>query len=153
MIKHGHYISFLIHFTAYIVPVVGPLKSGLLQVSKDRSGYAVDVSGGIAAILILVYTMIIISVVGMFRVLFKRPTGLKWEAASLASQIALLNHLNNRQAFTGTEFAASTASQIREKEKSYGMLRLGYWEHDRDGSIIHGIRFIQGERISIGFQA
>ncbi|KAH8716878.1 hypothetical protein GQ44DRAFT_624679 [Phaeosphaeriaceae sp. PMI808] len=146
LVKGRHYMTLLIHITALLASfLLAPLKAGLLQVTWDGTGWTTDISGGISAILIFIYSMIIICVIGMFFNLLNRPTGLKWEPASLASQLALLNNLNCRQAFKGTEFlnGYKVLKNARSWGPKYGVLRLGYWKQGEDGPVVHGIRFLK----------
>jgi len=148
LIRGRHYMTLLIHVTTILVTLfVAPLKTGLLQVTQDDAGWIIDISGGISAILIFLYSLIVVCCVGMFCRLLNQPTGLKWEPASLASQFTLLNNLNYRQAFAGTEFLTAYQAQIKARTwgPMYGVLRLGYWQQGKNGPIVHGIRFLQGE--------
>ncbi|KAF2013037.1 hypothetical protein BU24DRAFT_465372 [Aaosphaeria arxii CBS 175.79] len=145
MIKGGHYLTLFVHLTTLITLfLMTPLKSGLLQITESETGWAVDVSAGVAVILIFLYLLLIVSTVGMFFKLYNRQTGLKWEPAALASQIALLQHINCRKAFAGSEFFNFLQAQraARGWSKKFGVLRLGYWRQGETGPIVHGIRFI-----------
>ena len=72
-------------------------------------------------------------------------TGLKWEAGSNASQLALVQGSNIYKPFYGLDFEDNNhlykiAGSWHVK---YGVLRLGYWRvpHNGEEMIWHGVRF------------
>lgn len=145
LIREGHAASSFVQISAQFTGfLVAPLKASLLQTTRDSTGWAMNVADGIAAILIALYAMILISIIVIFVHLRQQKTGLKWDPASLAAQMALLRHLNYKEAFLGSEYCKVweyrnlTCGLVRD----HGVLRLGYWQHQKSNRIVHGIRFI-----------
>lgn len=134
-----------------------PFKSALLQITQDEAGWGITVSPGTAYIIMGIYACVLLSTLAVLIQLWGKPTGLKWNPCSVASQIALVRGSNIFEAFQGMEFPNWRDAQKLKWGwiKEYGCLRLGYWkdcqrmvENQRVEPLWYGIRFVKfGEYI------
>lgn len=98
------------------------------------------------------YLLLISSTVSLVIKLRHATTGLKWDPASLASQLTLLTYFDPYDFFIGLEHGGwhienKTDKQIRRQLtdwglREFGALRLGYWRHRPPGTVVHGIRIL-----------
>jgi len=125
-----------------------PLKNVFVQLLPDDNGWIVSVSRIAASFLIAMYSLLIACTVYLLWWLQGRSTGLKWDAACIADQIALIQGSNILESFRGLEFASRTEATavITNIGNSRGILRLGYWRHlKRQNDFWHGIAFLPFE--------
>jgi hypothetical protein len=124
---------------------VVPAKNVFIQLLPDNNGWIVSVSRIAAGFLITMYSLLIICTIYLVLWFQDRQTGLKWDAACIADQIALIQGSNILESFHGLEFA--TRGEARDAlasiGSSRGVLRLGYWQHKKaQNTFWHGIAFL-----------
>lgn len=142
--------EYLLLFTNVIsnfsVFVLTPLKNSVFILSEDPTGWSLSVSSASGIMIIGIYTLLLFSLGGSAMYLWNKPTGLKWDPASLAAQLSLAYNSNIRGAFNGLEFCdyRATRKPIADWSDQFGVLRLGYWRKMSDPrEIVYGVRFIQ----------
>lgn len=148
LISDRHWLALSLWMLLGVVTfTIPPLKTWFMQVVQDDTGWGVEVSTGVGHFLIGLYSIIAFLTAGMICRLAGKPTGLRWNPSSLAARISLLqdSNLSNLRACEGLESDKPREFRlwIREWTRHYGGMRLGYWRHKRDHSIIHCIRFIK----------
>lgn len=124
-------------------------KAALIQVRPTSGGWAIVPSHFLAYSCMLIYFMILFSIVVMMISFSRKPSGLRWDPGSLASQISLLTLFDSNGILEGLEFG-----QWRNTEPLYerngfskdltsrGVFRLGYWKHAKSGYIVYGTRML-----------
>jgi hypothetical protein len=151
LFKYRYWVALVVTSTSSLSGLfLTPVKAGFLEVTKDdvNGGWIISISLVFAAIAIFIYLLLIVSVVSIFAGLHSVTTGLKWEPASIASQLAMLHMFEFQQAFTGAEFipGGQIRKNIRMWTYEFGILRLGYWRNVRTGKVIHGLRLVKGQK-------
>jgi hypothetical protein len=139
LIRDRHWMTLIMNLALTITtPVLTPLKSGLLQATKDSEVCTVTASIAIGCSLIALYSLMIAGILGMIIRLWERPTGLKWDPATLSAQMALLHKSNMTKAFNGLDFYnwAQLRHAMRDLGPEYGIFRLGYWQNKENPSDI-----------------
>lgn len=129
-----------------------PSKAAFIQAEDVGGEWTIQVSFLFGSIAAGIYLTMIISVILMTIRLYRCTTGLKWDPASLASQLTLLPYLDPQDVFTGTEYGMwkndigrrnwSKWQLVLSDLRRYGVLRLGYWRHKKSGCVVHGIRIL-----------
>jgi hypothetical protein len=71
-----------------------PLKNVFVRLLPDKSGWTVSVSHIAASFLIPIYSLLIVCTASLLWRLQNLHTGLRWDAASIADQIALIQGSN-----------------------------------------------------------
>ncbi|KAF2494534.1 hypothetical protein BU16DRAFT_582446 [Lophium mytilinum] len=144
LIKDGHWLTLITSITTLVTAILFmPLKSSFVQTNEDSEGWVVVVSSGVGYSLVVLYALLIACVSCILIKLTGSTTGLKWEPSSLAAQFALLNNTNIFREFSGLEFVErDKARSIIRSWADRAVLRLGYWQNKDDGSVIHGVRFL-----------
>ncbi|OKP12158.1 hypothetical protein PENSUB_2318 [Penicillium subrubescens] len=150
LIKERHILTMVTFSTSFLViPFLTPLKNALFQTTQDPAGWSITVSNKVAYIAITVYSLLMGTTISILVRLWSVRTGLKWEASSIASQLALVQGSNIYEPFYGLEFEdPSHLYRIAGSwHVEYGVLRLGYWMVLRNGeeTIWHGVRFYKPE--------
>jgi hypothetical protein len=150
LIKERHILTMITFSTSFLViPFLTPLKNALFQTTQDLAGWSITVSNKVAYIAITVYSLLMGTTISILVRLWSVRTGLKWEASSIASQLALVQGSNIYEPFYGLEFEdPSHLYRIAGSwHVEYGVLRLGYWMVLRNGeeTIWHGVRFYKPE--------
>ncbi|CAG8232802.1 unnamed protein product [Penicillium salamii] len=146
LIKERHILTVITFLTSFLViPFLTPLKNALFQTIQDPEGWTIHVSNKIACITITLYCLMTASTISILIRLWSVRTGLKWEVASIASQLALVQNSNVYGPFRGLEFehARGFRKNVGSWHLEYGVLRLGYWKVVRgeEEMIWHGVRF------------
>ncbi|KAL9622652.1 MAG: hypothetical protein Q9160_002962 [Pyrenula sp. 1 TL-2023] len=148
-----HYLTILINLmTVVVLPLLTPLKNTYIAISADSKGWIISISPAVGYSLIAVYVLLVLATTGIMVKTWSVTTGLKWDPASFASQIALVNESNIYDAFYGLEYVRSQDLKkiLQSWSKEHGILRLGYWQSRQPirpgnrGRIVHGIRFLKG---------
>jgi hypothetical protein len=163
----------LIHTITTLLLV--PLKSSFVRISKDAitveegtpndyipvcPGWSVNVSTSRGYILIAVYVIMISTLIGHLATTNKKPTGLRWDPATLAAQIQLVQESNALDVFSDPKWLKPKSWRAKRrkiyqdifpfmlhgnKEKltfedhlesidlKLGTLRLGYWQDVSEG--------------------
>jgi hypothetical protein len=141
----GHWMLFgclVIQFIIMIVIV--PLKAVFIQIVSDETGWTVIIVRPVGYTLIVIYGTLTLVTFAVMLTLYDQDTGLKWDPASIADQLALVQGSNIMGIFQGLEFALSKkcTEQLKKRSPWYGDIRLGYWKHKRTGAIWHGLACI-----------
>jgi hypothetical protein len=91
------------------------------------------------------YSALVLSILTLWLWLRRLNTGLKWDAACIADQIALIKGSNILDRFHGLEFATKTEMRdvLSEQATFQGFPRLGYWRHvEHQNTFWHGIAMV-----------
>ena len=110
LLKHGHGITFSINTTfQFIMLFITPFKGAFIQVTKNpnTNRWMTNISRGFTYALSILYFILIISIFSIIQWLQGVQTGLKWDPALIAAQLALIYQSNIFLAFNGMEFSAS----------------------------------------------
>ncbi|KUJ06722.1 uncharacterized protein LY89DRAFT_692331 [Mollisia scopiformis] len=145
----GHWMLFgclVIQFIIMIVIV--PLKAVFIQIVSDDTGWTVIVVRPVGYTLIAIYATLILVTLAVMWTLYNQDTGLKWDPAAIADQLALVQGSNVLNIFQGLEFALSKecTRQLKKRSPWYGEIKLGYWEHKQTQEIWHGLACIPPEQ-------
>jgi len=147
------------HFTTLNINVLGfflglfltPIKSSFFQVVEQENGFTLAVSSVIGGIIAGFYFFLALWTGRMIYQFWKKPTtGLRWNPAYLASQIAMLQEsdlISDDLRCVGLEFDDYNrfTSRVETWPDKYGVLRLGYWENPNPkdpNKLIYACRFI-----------
>ncbi|CAG8121290.1 unnamed protein product [Penicillium salamii] len=157
LIKERHILTVITFLTSFLViPFLTPLKNALFQTIQDPEGWTIHVSNKIACITITLYCLMTASTISILIRLWSVRTGLKWEVASIASQLALVQNSNVYGPFRGLEFehARGFRKNVGSWHLEYGVLRLGYWKVVRgeEEMIWHGVRFYKPKEAPLNFE-
>lgn len=147
LFKERHFLTIIINTTSLLViPFLTPLKNSFIAIQVESSGWFINVSASVGYSLISLYFLLSLATTCILIRTYSITTGLKWDPASFASQIALVNKSNIFEAFHGLEFAdyMELKQILRKWNNKYGVLRLGYWaSRGNEKNIVHGIRFLK----------
>jgi hypothetical protein len=135
-LQSGHWLYLAMFASNIPVHSIPTLQSVLLSTTSDRGGWSTQVSTPIAYSLILIYSLLCCVTITMILRLWNRPTGLKWDPASIADQIALLHKSNIIWDFDSLETADRERVRSSLVNRTY---RLGYWKRSTDRAIWYGI--------------
>lgn len=145
MAQNRHWLM-LISISVLIIinPLMVPLKAAFVQITPNDNGWTVVVLLKIGYALISIYACLIITVTFILIRLWNRDTGVKWDPASVADQIALFQGSNVLPLFDGLEFALPMMRHkiLQSRAPYFGTVRLGYWRHKRSHVIWHGVACI-----------
>jgi hypothetical protein len=149
-LKYKYWVAFAVRLTFISSGLLlVPAKAGLLDVTEDSSnvGWTVNVSLILGAATAILYVLLLLSVLSILISLKNVSTGLKWEPASIASQLSILHMFDFQNAFDGLDFALEShmRAKIRSWTYRFGVLRLGYWKHRETGTVIYCLRFMRGQ--------
>lgn len=107
-----------------------PLQASLFQVrlvdGADGPSWRWVTVEPVAWLLVALYALFATAALTVAAFLFRRRTGLRWDADTLADLIVLLQHSNALDPFEGTETLASRRS-LRQR-LAISSNRLGYWK-------------------------
>jgi hypothetical protein len=151
LFKYRYWVALIVTLTS---PLSGlflvPVKAGFLEVTQDdvNGGCIISISLICSALNVFIYVLLIASILSILASLHNVVTRLKWEPASIASQLAILYMFDFEDAFTGAEFIPGShiRKNIRRCTHKFGILRFGYWRNVKTGKIIHGLRSMKWEK-------
>lgn len=131
----GNWHLFLANVVDWLSYLVLGLKAALLYASFDE-GYAVASDWPLYS-LFLVYVLIVLFIVYVWRYLRNRRTGLReeWDTVNIADHLVLFRHSNFLDTFEGSCIA--TRESMEEKLGKM-RLELDFW--DRDGEAWYGFQ-------------
>ena len=157
----GQWAMLGIIFTEVTVASLVPLKAVFIQLSSHgrETKWTLNVSRLAAYLLLVAYSMLVVSTLFLLRRLHGLCTGLKWDAACIADQIALIRGSNILECFRGLDFATRRELKrvLSEQAVSRGVLRLGYWkltaQDSTQDTFWHGIALLRcpGCELSIDY--
>jgi hypothetical protein len=140
----GDYISFVVNLSPLFTLFLTPLKSSLFQLVESPDGWRIRVSTVFGAFGMLIYLWLFSVTLAIFFHLRSNRTGLRWNPATLAAQLSLIQGSNILGCFADIDTSRwlSLNRTIREWPGQGLYLRLGYWKQQGTDLIIHGVRFL-----------
>ncbi|KAK0709973.1 hypothetical protein B0T26DRAFT_429748 [Lasiosphaeria miniovina] len=147
--KRGDYMSVAVNLTPFCTLLLTPLKSSLFQLIQDDSGWNIRVSVGFGVVAMAIYAWLLLVTLSIAIHLRKKRTGLKWNPATLAAQLALIQGSDIFGSFTEIDTTKwrflNDAIQSWSQGPTKKCLCLGYWKQKQANGqdlIIHGVRFL-----------
>ncbi|KID87672.1 phosphoribosylaminoimidazole-succinocarboxamide synthase [Metarhizium guizhouense ARSEF 977] len=148
--KSRHLTTLAVNLLSVNILILTPLKTSFLQLTKDSTGWGVEVSPTVGWIIVACYAALSGATLAIMIRLHGKVTGLKWSPCSLAAQIALLqfSDVPRLETCEGLEFDTRrlVVERMKAWTRDFGVLRLGYWRDVRDPSkLFYCIRFFKSD--------
>ncbi|KAK4458637.1 hypothetical protein QBC42DRAFT_313950 [Cladorrhinum samala] len=142
--RSGDYISLVVNITPIPIIFLTPIKSGILGLVMDESGWGIRISFSFCIMAAIIYVWLFAATLAIALHLRTRRTGLKWNPCTLAAQVSLVQGSNMLDKFADipTEQWAPLFNTVRDWPGKGLVLRLGYWREQGTDIIVHGVRFL-----------
>lgn len=142
--RSGDYISLVVNITPIPIIFLTPIKSGILGLVMDESGWGIRISFSFCIMAAVIYVWLFAVTLAITLHLRTRRTGLKWNPCTLAAQVSLIQSSNILDKFADipTEQWAPLFNTVKDWPGKGLVLRLGYWKEHGTNIIVHGVRFL-----------